>query len=207
MANKFLLAMGICLAVAVTGYAEITVGNAQFEDVYLAPGGYTYTITPWQTSNASGPPAWISNGYYSGEPAPVDSAIYTTTDHVWQDLSDTFVEGETYVFKMGVGAPDWTNYDSFGWEIYIYDATAGDHLTPLSTASGTLTRANGETGTWTMQQVSYVSTAAEAGNAIGIGFRGIDYYTMFDDATVVPEPATMALLGLGALGLIRRKRS
>ena len=60
--------------------------------------------------------------------------------------------------------------------------------------------------------VSYTSTintgAFTFGNRVGMSIFGttgrIDNYRAF--ATTVPEPATMAILGMGALALIRRRR-
>jgi hypothetical protein len=41
---------------------------------------------------------------------------------------------------------------------------------------------------------------------VGVAFNGITKAMMFDDASFVPEPATMALLGLGSLFLARRRK-
>jgi hypothetical protein len=59
---------------------------------------------------------------------------------------------------------------------------------------------NGEyTGTTTSGYINFVMTT-NCGNFSQYG----SYY--FDNMRIVPEPATMGLLGLGALALIRRKR-
>jgi len=40
---------------------------------------------------------------------------------------------------------------------------------------------------------------------VGMGSWGVGRTTLFDDVSVVPEPITIGLLGIGALFLRRRK--
>jgi len=55
-----------CFGLAGNARADISVGNAAFDDVYVSAGGYTYTITPWNSANeGGGTTPWISNGYRS----------------------------------------------------------------------------------------------------------------------------------------------
>lgn len=47
------------------------------------------------------------------------------------------------------------------------------------------------------------------GNAIGLysDMREVNTFGTFDDLEIIPEPATIVLLGLGGLSLLRRKRA
>ena len=174
-----------CFGLAGNARADISVGNAAFDDVYVASGEYTYTITPWNSANeGGGPTPWITNGYYSGEPLPVTPAMITTCDRVYQDLTDTdpcstYVAGNTYVFSMDIGG--WAGYDNI-WELFFYDATAGNPATPLQLETDSLPA--GTEDNYQTISVEYTATADEDGHAIGIGFRGVYYYVYFDNATV-----------------------
>jgi hypothetical protein len=196
MKRVLVLMVVIAFASVSTSYSAIEVGNAGFDDAPIVDN-WAEDLTPWQTLNEGGGwAAWISENYYAGEP-PTVPAIYTTGDHVWQDLSAAFAEGETYEFSIDVGTSTGGDFD---WTIYIYDVTTG-YTSPLATESGVIP---GESQ-WYRQSVSYTATAAEADHNIGIGFTG-GYYAMFDNASVIPEPATLCLLGLGAL-MFRRRRA
>lgn len=103
--------------------------------------------------------------------------------------------------------------------LYIYDGTVvtdgGDdadnlNFIEINPQGGDV--ASDGTGTWEANSVSYTTGAAgaEIGNAIGISFwsSGNVY---FDDASVdatpIPEPGSLALLAMGGLAMLRRRRN
>jgi hypothetical protein len=83
-------------------------------------------------------------------------------------------------FASGPGAPG---------ALYAY----GPH------ASGTIA---GPTGPWTFLQINTSFTLSGGGDAAALtGFASVE------TAPPVPEPASLSLLGMGALGLLRRRRA
>ena len=189
--------------VASAGATGITVPDASFEDHVLAEGGYediaAGSYTGAWSCDAGG--SWIDYGYWRADGWPEDlyahsgnNKAYAYGDYIYQILDETFIQGETYTLSVWVGQP-WEGYAS-GWWLYF---TGEDYTNNLIETSGEAPL------DWQQVSLSYTATAADAGNRIGIKMWG-DEEVAFDDVTLVPEPSTMLLLGLGGLTLLRRKR-
>lgn len=175
------LILAFCLSLVGSSSGEIFIGNAEFEDEPLLIGEYTYNIAPWQWANAVGDwPAWISYGYYGDEPEPLTPLLFTSGSTVYQSLSATYVDGGTYEYSLDVAV----YYGSDDWELFLYDATAGDYSTPLvSRASTDPGEAQIDLLTWTRKSLTFTATAAEAGHQIGVGVSGWEW-TMFDNVAL-----------------------
>lgn len=181
---SFVLIFAFCLSAAGTGLGDIFIDNADFDDTSIPLGGRTYDIEPWICDNISGgEDAWISNGFDPNEPEPISPLLYTMGNIVYQVLSETYEEGGGYVFSVDVAIWDYSD----DWEIFLYDATAGDYLNPLVSRSSSNPSEEPipVLCEWYRKSVTFAATSAQAGHQIGIGMAG-GYSTMFDTARLNP---------------------
>ena len=90
----------------------------------------------------------------------------------------------------------------FGWSIgtTYYDATAFPHTTTVS-AVGPF---NSSVVSVTVSEATTI--AIQAWNASSTGNFRVDSVQLSGDVTSIPEPATMGLLGLGALAMVLRRK-
>jgi len=111
---------------------------------------------------------------------------------------DSPTNGDANVTHVTVGGKSYTKF-ILGYEQYWYLAGA-----PGTTGTVTLVP---QTGDMTLKYVKFESD----GNGFGLNGNdpGIDSASNFLTISVVPEPATMALIGMGAMSLLglRRRRN
>ena len=190
-------AMG-CLA-ATSANAAITLTNPSFEDTTSTspPTGWTRSSgVNFQSRGAAGGlnptdgtrMAWTNNGFTG-----------------YQTVGEVIQLGTTYTLTVDVGT---TGFATSTGTFRLYgDAGFATAIGGAESAVAVTTNA-----TWiTDQSVSFTATAAEAGQLLGVSFGttgGVqnEWDNLRLTAVAVPEPTTTALIGLGGLALILRRR-
>ncbi len=211
MTKKTFLAVLVLGLVVVVQAAPVVVDNFSFEQ----PG--TGKIKGWNGEAGADVPGWASDGQ------AVDSGVESDwpghTDGLWTafimqgDPSIYNLTGHAIaageVFTLQVDARDnWTD-GTADLMISLYYDLAGVRNT-VASSTFTLDAAD----VWMTYSLTFAAndTPAAIGNLIGIeidnvspsisSWQGLDNVRL----DVIPEPATMLLMGLGATALIRKRK-
>jgi PEP-CTERM motif-containing protein len=210
---------------------DVPLVNAGFEDPVLAAGGkikgfdgvvpgYTLDVPGWYDDCPSGvlnrsgvktaEDQYVRTGNQGANLCPANPGTIPEAI-VWQLTNQTISAGDIYTLSV------WSKYDSVSAGIDVildvslfYDDGAGNHIW-LNSDTHTLSE--------TVAQACPVGFTIPVGhdsigNKLGIKFENLtdnesNGWLHIDDVTldVVPEPATMMLLGLGSLALLKRRRA
>ena len=193
-------AMG-CLALTATSTHAALV-NAGFND-----DGTITSATPtgWTSLNSNLGTRGTTSGLV---PTEGTHQLWLNSNTIYQDTGIVIQAGNTYTLTVDLGV---TNFPGRTGVFRLY-GSGGDQDTALAGAetSVDVTGLNGA-GTWDLDQTtSFVATATEAGQTLGIALQTIGTQVEWDnvrlDIVPVPEPTTTALLGLGGLAPILRRR-
>jgi len=219
----------LVLATGLAGSAQgavVTVDNPSFESpVYTTtdkginapPASWTGVNSFWWgtafplniPANITAPPDGSKQAIWVNGRTPDQGGIPAGA---YQVLTATLLANTTYTLTVDAG---WPTTDTFGGGVI----SLGYGTTPsvnLLTATSVVDNAPAA-GTWTTWTSTFVTGAAPAGlgEVLRIELMAGNYangiQTWYDDvrltATSVPEPASLALLALGGLVCLRRRRA
>ncbi len=188
-------------------------GSRKIDDIYFLTAGWTLTGGSFSDS-----------GRLRSFGAGINTVETGLTQKYGGDwvvgTGNTLVVGSYYerdssINKMGDGLLQFTNkiggYSSGDWGIHIVEGTVRvDADSPYSSGGGKIWIASEEGALELMTDVSSAESliGSRIGNDIGddANLQVEDIGDGYVRVTIIPEPASLALLGLGGLCLIRRKK-
>ncbi len=199
----------VCLS-ASAGAADVAIVNPSFETPVKADSTYSEDLTDcpgWsvfdngRTGGYIG--VWnIESQYYGGNAPEGENIAYVSKYGFAQILTETLTAGMQYTLTVEVGYLKESIWDGYKVQL-LADGTV------LAEDNDTVTIAENTFRTSTVTYAYDPADSALLGQPLQIRLLSLDGGEAdFDDVqlTVIPEPATMGLLGMGALALIRRKR-
>ena len=184
--------------------APVSILNPGFEAPVIGDSAALFSLTDWVSSGDAGTFNPHAAAFATGAPEGQNVAFASHgSPTISQVLSATAQANTLYTLTMLVGNRLDADFGGYQTELW-----AGG--TMLAQDNGSLFPADGQ---FLMSTVQYFVAAgdAEAGSALEIRFRSLGFQTVFDDVRLdatkrVPEPALLALLGLGGVAVARRRR-
>ena len=183
--------------------APVSIVNAGFESQAIVDSAAVFIIDGWLNSGDSGVFDPHAGAFAAGAPEGENVAFASHGGPtISQLLSATAQANTSYTLTMLVGNR--------------LDADFGGYQAELW-AGGTMLAQDASQqpadGQFLVSTVRYFVAAGDpvVGSALEIRFRSLGWQTVFDDVKLdaterVPEPALLALLGLGGAAAVRRQR-
>jgi hypothetical protein len=204
--------------------ATILVGEHSFEGA-KALGGWPGSVAGADKSTTSEPAPWVASNvnsfgsgwtsasqYTTGIPDGDIYAYANTVGTLSQTLAATLQADTSYTLTVAVGwradlpGFGFPTFPGYGIELWA----GGTKLTSTYSTNQGGTGASPTGGQWIDVIATYTSPASVTADALQIRLIGYDIQTNYDnvrlDGTLIPEPSAAALLGLGGLLMLRRRR-
>jgi len=195
--KKLLVALTIGL-IAVSAMAQLGTTYGWWE-TYFTIAGQQFDITTWSTDSNNGTDLGVLNL------AGFVFSVSAVNGNIWSQAQDR--AGANFFFNTFINEQqDANNAD---WHVGAVTHVSGNDYTLANTAGsgdiGSTVLQNGDVVGIDMWAKTYGTSGDEWYSAGGNNYHA--FFTV-GDPTPIPEPATMGLLGLGALAMvIRRKMS
>jgi len=200
-----LLYIALALGLVSPSWAVIitpTIENPSFEQPgtgdltdWIDVPGWSSDTTASNSGIQSGLPG-VTDGIWAGYLYNCDPSVYNLTEHIIQ-------LDEEFILQVDAQNNSTDNTPAL-LEISLFIDSYGDRITVLSKTVEV-------SDTWNTYTLDFYSnTFPDVYNKIGIELANVtasgESWINIDNIQFVPEPATIALLGLGAIALLSRKR-
>lgn len=209
--NRYLRMVLICIVLCYANPSDATILNPSFEFEHdaLMPNGVSTSVNenwgmpddwPWRNSgntNAHGihptePEEWNSHGDWSLYVFASTAGVHSTGDYI--------------EFYQSV---DMTGMTELLFDVYLEGGTYTNSYVAIDSQKLWVRNQNGTLYDVTLDVSNFTGNhEIELGVEVFQSFGdSADGWTYFDNVRLVPEPATICLLGLGCLLLRKRKRA